>query len=200
MPTTLPTDLPIELFATPAAWQKWLGAHPDAPGVWLKIAKKGTGVASVNRLEALDEALCWGWIDAQGASYDETWFLQRYCPRGKRSVWSVINQGNVARLIAEGRMQPSGQAEIEKAKENGNWERAYEGARTIKPSEDLLAAFSKNPKAFAFFNELDSTNRFLVMARVQTAKKAETRAALIERFVAMLERGESLQPRTKKKK
>lgn len=192
---------PILPFASPKSWSAWLSKHHSGgKAVWIKVAKKNTGIATVTHQEALDEALCWGWIDAQRGPYDETWFVQRFCPRGRSSTWSVINQGKVARLISEGRMQPAGQREIDRAKENGEWERAYEGAKNIKPTEDLLAAFAKKPKAFALFNELDSTNRFAVMFRVQTAKKPETRAARIEKFVEMLERGETIYPRKGLKK
>ncbi|RDZ28104.1 YdeI/OmpD-associated family protein [Lysobacter silvisoli] len=192
MATERPNDLPIELFADADAWERWLVAHPRAPGLWLKIAKKGQGVSSVSYTEALDVALCHGWIDGLKRSCDERYFLQRFTPRRPRSVWSKINIGKVEALTAAGRMRPAGLREVEAAQADGRWQAAYDSSSTIEVPEDLAAAFKKNAKAKRFFEQLDRTNRYAVLWRVQTAKKPETRAARIEKLVAMLGRGEKI--------
>ena len=192
MAAELPTDLPIELFADAAAWERWLETHAGAPGLWLKIAKKNQGVASVSYPEALDVALCHGWIDGLKRSCDERDFLQRFTPRRPRSIWSQINIGKVEALIAAGRMRPAGLREVEAAQADGRWQGAYASARTIEVPDDLAAAFKKNAKARKFFEQIDRSNRYAVLWRIQTAKKPETRAARIEKLVAMLERGEKI--------
>ncbi|KRD39329.1 hypothetical protein ASE35_02930 [Lysobacter sp. Root916] len=192
MPVELPTDLPIELFPDAAAWERWLEAHTDAPGLWLKIAKKNQGVVSVSYPEALDVALCHGWIDGLKRSCDERYFLQRFTPRRPRSIWSKINIGKIEALIAAGRMRAGGLREVEAAQADGRWQGAYASARTIEVPEDLAAALKKKAKAQRFFEQLDRTNRYAVLWRVATAKKPETRAARIEKLVAMLERGEKI--------
>ena len=189
----VPDDLPTLPFASAAAWEAWLeDEHARAGGVWLKIAKKDTGVASVTHAEALDVALCFGWIDGQRRALDATWFLQRFTPRKRGSRWSQINVAKVARLTADGRMRPAGLAQVEAARADGRWASAYAGQRTATVPDDLRAALDANPAAAAFFATLRGANRYAVLYRVQDAKRPETRARRIERFVAMLERGETL--------
>lgn len=190
--TDLPTDLPIIAFDDPGAWERWLIAQPDAKGLWLKIAKKDAGVVTVTYAEALDVALCHGWIDGQKRSFDERFFLQRFTPRRAKSLWSKINIGHVERLIAAGRMHDGGLREIEAAKADGRWDVAYDSARTMEVPPELAAALARNRKAKAFFETLNGTNRYAVCWRVQTAKKPETRAKRVETLVAMLARGEKL--------
>ncbi len=188
----LPTDLPILAFDDADAWEQWLLAQADAKGLWLKIAKKGVGVTTVNYAEALDVALCHGWIDGQKRSFDDRFFLQRFTPRRPKGLWSKINIGHVERLIAAGRMREGGLREVEAAKADGRWDAAYDGARAMEVPPELAAALAKNRKAKAFFDTLNSTNRYAVCWRVQTAKKPETKAKRVETLVAMLARGEKL--------
>jgi uncharacterized protein YdeI (YjbR/CyaY-like superfamily) len=190
--TELPDDLPVKPFRTAAAWEKWLAAHRDGRGVWLKIAKKDSGIATVTYAEALDVALCHGWIDGQKRGCDAQYFLQRFTPRRPKGVWSKIDIGHAERLVAAGRMQPAGLREIEAAKADGRWDAAYEGAARMEVPGELAAALAGNRKAKAFFDTLDRTNRYAFCWRVQTAKKPETRIARAEKFVAMLARGEKL--------
>ncbi|WP_408950248.1 YdeI/OmpD-associated family protein [Lysobacter sp. Hz 25] len=185
-------DSPIIVFDDAAAFEQWLLAHPEATGVWLKIAKKGQDVVTVNYEQALDVALCHGWIDGLKRSFDACFFLQRFSPRRPKGLWSKINIGKVERLIAEGRMAAGGLREVEAAKADGRWDAAYDSASKIEVPEDLAKALAKQPKARAFFEQLDKTNRYAVLWRVQTAKKPETRASRIEKFVAMLARGEKI--------
>lgn len=186
-------DLPILSFASTAAFEAWLEAeHAHAAGLWLKIAKKDTGIATVTHAEALDVALCFGWIDGQRRGLDERWFLQRFTPRRRRSRWSKINTDHVARLVAAGRMRPAGLAEVEAAQADGRWDAAYAGQRTATVPPDLQAALDANPRAAAFFATLRGANRYAVLYRVQDAKRPETRARRIATFVAMLARGETL--------
>jgi uncharacterized protein YdeI (YjbR/CyaY-like superfamily) len=187
-------------FVDGAAFGAWLAKHhATEKALWLKIAKKGSGHRSLDYAAALDEALCWGWIDAVKGAWDDAWFVQRFTPRGPRSRWSKINVQHVARLINAGRMQPTGQAAIDHAKKTGAWDQAYDGAKNIQPSAELLAALEKAPKARALFEALDSANRFAILYRTQSAKKAETRARAVEKFVAMLARGETPYPLKKAK-
>jgi uncharacterized protein YdeI (YjbR/CyaY-like superfamily) len=192
MATEALTDLPVRHFRNAAAWEKWLSSHNQDRGLWLKIAKKASGIASVSYAEALDVALCHGWIDGQKRSFDEKFFLQRFTPRRPKSLWSKINIGHVERLVAAGRMQAGGLREVEAAKADGRWQAAYAGAVGMTVPEELEAALAKNRKARAFFDKLDRTNRYAVCWRVQTAKKPETRAARIEKLVAMLAKGEKI--------
>ncbi|MEL1264728.1 YdeI/OmpD-associated family protein [Pseudoxanthomonas putridarboris] len=186
------TELPIEWFRTVQAWERWLAAHGRSPGLWLRIAKKDSGVVSVTYAEALEVALCHGWIDGQKKGLDERFFLQRFTPRRPRSLWSKINVAKAELLIAAGRMRPAGLREIEAAKADGRWDAAYDGARSMEVPPELAAALARNRKALWFFEQLDRTNRYSVCWRVQTAKKAETRAARVETLVAMLARGEKI--------
>lgn len=184
---------PVLPFVDAKAFAKWLRAHhATSKAVWLKLAKKGSGVKSITYAEALDEALCHGWIDAVKGKLDDTWWLQRFTPRGPRSIWSKVNREKVAGLISAGRMQPAGLAAIERAKQNGQWAQAYDSPKNAKPPEDLLAALRAQPEALAFFEGLSSANRFAILHRVHTAKKPETRARRIATFVALCAKGETL--------
>jgi len=190
----VPHDTPIEC-SSAASWARWLKRHhASAAGVWLRIAKKDSGIASIDYPAALEEALCWGWIDGQRKSEDAQYFLQRFTPRTKRSIWSRINRAKVLKLIDEGRMQPAGHAEIERAKADGRWDAAYEGVSAATVPPDLQAALDANKKAAKFFATLDSRNRFAVLFRTQGAKKPETRARRIAQFVEMLAKGEKIHP------
>lgn len=188
----LPTDLPVMHFVDAPAWEQWLVANPGARGLWLQIAKQGTGIASVNYAQALDVALCHGWIDGQKKGLDAQFFLQRFTPRRPRSLWSKINQAHVERLAAAGRMAPAGLREVEAAKADGRWEAAYQGASNMQVPPELAAALRGNRKAKAFFDTLDKTNRYAFCWHVQTAKKPETRRARATKFVQMLARGEKI--------
>lgn len=190
MPAELPTDLPIMLFATGADWETWLAAQTDSKGLWLKIAKKSAGVSSVTYAEALDVALCHGWIDGQKRGCDAQYFLQRFTPRRPRSVWSRINIGHVERLAATGRMQPAGRREVEAAKADGRWDAAYAGGRDMEVPVELATALKRNTKAHQFFEQLDRTNRYAFCWRVHTAKKAETRQSRAAKYVEMMAKGE----------
>jgi uncharacterized protein YdeI (YjbR/CyaY-like superfamily) len=187
--------LPTIAFASAAAWEAWLeDNHAVAAGVWIKIAKKDTGIESVRYPEVLDSALCFGWIDGRREGLDERWFLQRYTPRRPRSRWSRINREKVQILIEEGRMRPSGLAEVERAKADGRWAAAYAGQRSIAVPDDLQRELDARPQAKAFFAELNGQNRYAILYRLQDAKKPETRARRLAQFVAMLEAGETLHP------
>jgi uncharacterized protein YdeI (YjbR/CyaY-like superfamily) len=188
-----PDDLPVLPFASADAWAAWLEReHARAPGVWLQIAKKDSGIATVTYAEALDAALCFGWIDGQKRGFDASWFLQRFTPRKRASRWSKTNTEHVERLLAAGRMRPAGLAQVEAARADGRWEAAYAGARAAAVPGDLRAALDANPAAAAFFATLRGANRYAILYRVHDARRPETRARRIERFVAMLARGETL--------
>lgn len=189
---TEPADLPVKPFKDAAAFEKWLEKNASAAGLWLKIAKKDSGIASVTYAEALDVALCHGWIDGLKKGLDDQFFLQRFTPRKKRSLWSKNNIAHVERLIAAGRMREGGLREIEAAKADGRWDAAYDGAAKMDVPPELAAALAKNRKAEAFFEQLDKTNRYSFCWRVQSAVKAETKAARVEKLVAMLARGEKI--------
>ena len=187
-----PTDLPMRHFRNAAAWEKWLEANAAAAGLWLKIARKDAGIASVSYAEALDIALCHGWIDGMKRSFDAQFFLQRFTPRKPKSLWSKINVGKVEGLVTAGRMRAGGQREIDAAKADGRWDAAYHGASKMEVPEALAQALAKDRKAKAFFETLDKTNRYAFCWRVQTAVKPETQRARVEKFVAMLARGEKI--------
>lgn len=185
--------LDVRAFASPSAWDTWLQKHhATSPGLWLKLAKKGAGVKSVTYAEALEVALAWGWIDGQKAAHDEAAWLQRFTPRGPRSIWSKVNRDKANALIASGKMQPAGLAQVERAKADGRWEAAYDSQSRAAVPEDLAAELATRPRAAAFFAGLDSANRYAILFRLHTAKKAETRAKRLALFVGMLERGEKL--------
>ncbi|MGO4536794.1 YdeI/OmpD-associated family protein [Leifsonia sp. 2MCAF36] len=184
------------VFADRAEWRAWLDENEQtSDGVWLVLAKKGvTEPTSLTYQEALLEALCSGWIDGQRRSRDATTFVQRYTPRRKSSLWSERNIGLVAELIADGRMRPNGHAEIERAKSDGRWERAYAGSSSIQVPEDLAAALAASPEAGAAFEALKGQNRYSVLHRIVTAPSATSRANRLAKLVAMLERGETPHP------
>nr|WP_234375017.1 MULTISPECIES: YdeI/OmpD-associated family protein [unclassified Streptomyces] len=188
-------NLEIVAFESAEAFEAWLGEnHAVSPGIWLKLRKKSPGVVALDYAQALDVALCYGWIDGQKAGLDDQWWLQRFTPRTARSKWSKVNRDKVAALIEQGRMQPAGQAEIDRAKADGRWDAAYDSSRTATVPDDLAAALAAEPAAAEFFEALDRQNRYAILYRVQDAKKPETRARRIEKFVAMLAKGEKLHP------
>jgi uncharacterized protein YdeI (YjbR/CyaY-like superfamily) len=189
----VPDELPIVLFATPAELEAWLEEnHAESPGLWLKIAKKGTEPPSVSYAEALELALCFGWIDSQKRGFDEHHFLQRFTPRRPRGRWSKINREKVEALLAAGSVRPAGLAEVEAAKADGRWEAAYESQSNAKVPADLQRELDANPAAAAFFAQLDGANRYAILYRLGDSKKPETRERRLRKFVAMLERGEKI--------
>ena len=187
--------LPTLSFETPQSWETWLQEnHTTSKGLWLKIAKKETGILSVSYAEALDVALCYGWIDGQKAAGDNQFWLQKFTPRGPKSIWSKINCDKADALIAAGRMQPAGLRQVELARADGRWAAAYESQRTIGIPDDFQRALDQNPQAQAFFSTLNRANRYAILYRIQTAKKPETRAERIQKFIEMLARGEKIHP------
>ena len=204
MPTVksiIPLELAPTLFKSAKAFEAWLKKnHATSEGLWLKIAKRGSNEPSVTYPEAVEIALCWGWIDGQKKSFDDQHYLQRFTPRRARSVWSKINVEKVQALIEAGRMQAPGQAQVEAAKADGRWARAYDGARTSTVPEDLQAALEAEPAAKTFFASINASNRYAILWRIQTAARAETRARRIAQLVGMLARGETIhlfKPRAK---
>lgn len=189
------TDIPVVSFADAREWAAWLVSHHrSSSGVWLKIAKRASGNVSVTYADALEVALVWGWIDGQKGTIDEAWWLQKFTPRSARSMWSRINRDKAIALIAAGKMMPAGLAEVERAMKDGRWDRAYESQSSASLPEDLAKALANNPRAEKFFATLEAHNRYAVLWRVQSAKKAETRARRIAQFVEMLAKGEKLHP------
>lgn len=179
--------------ADQAEWERWLSENAEtSPSIWLFLRKKGGKVPSPSYAEALDSALCYGWIDGQVRRGDDHLYSQRFGPRTKRSIWSKINRDHVARLTAAGRMQPAGLREVERAKVDGRWEAAYDSPSKAAVPDDLAAALKAHPKAAAFFADLDGQNRYAILFRLQTTKQLETRARKIEQFIQMLERGERI--------
>jgi uncharacterized protein YdeI (YjbR/CyaY-like superfamily) len=180
-------DDPIVSFASRTAWASWLARHhKTSSGVWVKLAKKHSGIASMAQPEAVEVALCYGWIDGQSRSVDANYWIQRFTPRAARSVWSKINCARAEVLIASGKMRAAGREEVERAKKDGRWAAAYDSPRTATVPDDLARALSQNKKASAFFATLDSRNRYAILHRVHHAKKPDTRARRIATFVAML--------------
>jgi uncharacterized protein YdeI (YjbR/CyaY-like superfamily) len=187
--------LPTIAFPAPADWEAWLeDNHSVSDGVWIKIAKKSTGVESVRYPEVLESALCFGWIDGRREALDDRHFLQRFTPRRPRSRWSRINREKVERLSADGRMRPAGLLEVERAKADGRWQAAYEGQKRITVPDDLQRELDARPAAKAFFAELSGQNRYAILYRLEDAKKPETRARRLAKFVALLEAGETIHP------
>ena len=185
--------LPIIGFATSAAFEAWIEAQPcDAPGIWLKLAKKGSGIASLSKADAIDTALCHGWIDGQLDKYDDRCWLIRFTPRKPRSKWSEVNRNRALELIEAGRMRPAGFTQVAAAKNNGRWEDAYAPASRAQVPQDLQAALDLNPQAATFFASLTGANRYAVLHRIGAVKRPDTRARKIASFVAMLERGETV--------
>lgn len=190
------SELPVLAFADAAAWERWLSGQPPlAKGLWLKFAKKSSGVLTVSKPDAIDAALCHGWIDGQLKPFDDNYWLIRFTPRRPKSKWSAINCKRAEALIEAGRMRSSGLAEIERAKADGRWEVAYRSQSTITVPADLQQALDANEGAKRLFVALDSANRYAILYRVHTAMKPETRARIIEKLVAMLRRGETIHPR-----
>jgi|SRR5687767_3083691 len=184
---------PILDFRAKSTWTKWLEKnHDKSSGVWLRLARKNSRVKSITRDEALDSALCYGWIDGQARSEGDATWLQKFTPRTKPSIWSKINRAKVQALIESGEMRPAGLAEIERAKSDGRWDAAYDSPKSIAVPDDLRSELDRNSKARAFFETLNSQNRYAILFRIHTAKKAETRAKRIKQFVEMLERGEKI--------
>ena len=197
---TLTLEPPELVVRDTAAWRRWLGAHHAQPdGVWLVLAKKGTTKpTSLTYDQALEEALCYGWIDGQAGRRDEATYRQRFTPRRRRSPWSKRNTERAERLLAEGRMHPAGVAEVERAKADGRWAAAYPGSKEIEVPPEFAAALAADPAALATFEALSSQNRYAILYRLRTAKRADTRARLLERFVTMLARGETIYPQRKR--
>jgi uncharacterized protein YdeI (YjbR/CyaY-like superfamily) len=192
-------DLPVLAFKSQQAWDTWLASQPvQSKGLWLKLSKKSSGIASVSKAEALDCALCHGWIDGQLDRFDDDFCLIRFTPRQATSKWSEKNRTRALQLIELKRMRPAGLEQIERAKRDGRWDVAYASQSTAQIPEDLRAALAKNKKAKGFFEALDSHNRFAILYRLQDAKKAETRAARLEKYVAMLVEGKTIHPRKAK--
>lgn len=192
----MPADpLPTVSFESTNAWDAWLTAHhADSPGLWLKIAKKGSAGRSISYSDALDVALCHGWIDGQKGRLDDEYWLQRFTPRKPGSKWSKINTERAAALIASGRMRPAGLHQVERAQADGRWEQAYESQSRVTVPEDLARALAANQRARAFFASLDSTNRYAILYRIGTTKRPETRAKRIDAFVAMLSEHKKIHP------
>jgi uncharacterized protein YdeI (YjbR/CyaY-like superfamily) len=188
-------DLPVIQFEDQQAWAAWLDEnHATSAGLWLRLAKKASGIPSVSYDQALEVALCYGWIDGQKKSDDQTWWLQKFTPRGAKSIWSKVNRQKAQKLIESGRMKPAGLEAIERAKQDGRWDAAYDSPSSATVPDDFQAALDKNTQAKAFFATLNSANRYAILFRIQTAKKAETRARRIEQFIHMLENHEKLYP------
>ena len=183
---------PVMTFRTQKAWTTWLAAHhTQTGGLWLHLAKKGAPTPTVTYDEAVESALCFGWIDGQKRRFDDHTYLQRFSPRRRASVWSQINRDKATALIDQGRMQPAGQLEVDRARGDGRWDAAYAGQRDITVPDDLQAALDASPAAAVAFAALNGTNRFAILFRVTTAVRPETRARRIATSVAMLERGET---------
>jgi uncharacterized protein YdeI (YjbR/CyaY-like superfamily) len=188
-------NLPILSFASQKNWEEWLDEHHStSKGIWLKIAKKGAETGTVSYAEALESALCHGWIDGQKGALDADFWLQKFTPRGPRSKWSKVNREKATALIESGRMEPAGLAEVERAQADGRWEAAYDAQSKASVPEDLQRELDANPDAAAFFATLESYNRYAILYRIQDAKRPETRAKRIEKFVGMLKRGEKVHP------
>jgi uncharacterized protein YdeI (YjbR/CyaY-like superfamily) len=184
---------PVRLFANRAAWETWLEKnHRKSTGLWLRLAKKGSGMKSVTYREALEVALAYGWIDGQKKPESELAWRQRFVPRGARSIWSKINREKALALIASGQMKAAGLEAVERAKGNGRWESAYDSAKGAEVPDDFQAALDANRRAGEFFLGLDRANRYAVLFRIQTVKKVETRARKIVEFIGMLEKGERI--------
>jgi len=191
MPAT--DNKPILSFAEAMEFGEWLREnHAGHGGIWLRYFKKASGQPTISHKEAVQEALCWGWIDGQARPLDDVSWLVKFTPRGPRSTWSQVNVGLVERLTAEGRMMPEGQAVVEAAKADGRWQMAYASSSTFEMPADFMAALAKKPKALAFFESLNKSNRYAIYHRLHTAKRAETRAKRMKDFLAMLQRGEKM--------
>ena len=192
-------DLPVIAFPSQQAWDAWLTSQPvQSKGLWLKLAKKSSGISSVSKPEAIDTALCHGWIDGQLDSFDDKYWLIRFTPRQFASKWSEKNRTRALQLVELKRMQAAGLNEIERAKKDGRWDTAYAPQSTAQVPDDLRAALAKNKKAKSFFETLDGTNRYAILYRTHAAKKPETRKVRIEKFVLMLAEGKTIYPLKRK--
>jgi uncharacterized protein YdeI (YjbR/CyaY-like superfamily) len=192
---TAKPDLPTISFASRDGWEVWLDEHhADSDGLWLKIAKKGSSIETVTQPEALEVALCYGWIDSQAKTFDGDYWLQRFTPRRPRSKWSRVNREKVEKLIEMGRMKPAGLREVERAKSDGRWQAAYEAQSRAMVPDDLRQELEKNKVAQEFFDTLDSRNRYAILYQIQDAKKPQTRARRIEKYVAMLNEEKKIYP------
>jgi uncharacterized protein YdeI (YjbR/CyaY-like superfamily) len=188
-------QIPTEQFETYEDFQKWMAKnHDKSDGVWLKFAKKNSGEKSVNYQEAIEVALCYGWIDSLVKRFDDKFYLQKFTPRRAKSIWSKINVEKAEKLTKEHKMQPAGQKQIDLAKTDGRWEAAYEGQSKMQVPEDFQKALNKNKKAKEFFEKLNSSNRYAILFRLHHYKKPETRTVNIKKFVIMLEEGKKLHP------
>ena len=188
-------DLPILPFDGRGSWEAWLAEnHATSNGLWLKIAKKDSGIGTISYPQALDVALCYGWIDGQKGKFDDHYWLQRFTPRRPRSKWSRVNRDKVTKLIESGEMKYAGLREVERAKADGRWDAAYEAQSKATVPEDLQRALDGNQKAREFFDTLNKANKYAILYNVQDAKKPETRSRRIEKYVAMLAEGEKLYP------
>jgi uncharacterized protein YdeI (YjbR/CyaY-like superfamily) len=186
-------DVPVFLFRTQIEWEEWLGKNYDKfPAIWLKFAKKNAGETSINYAEALQVALCYGWIDGLINKYDNKYYLTRFSPRKPNSVWSKTNRESIEKLIAEGKVHPSGMNVIEAAKANGRWHTAYDSSKTMQIPEDFLQELAKDKKAEEFFKTLNRANTYAIAWRLQTAKKPETREKRKKQLVEMMKKGEKL--------
>ncbi|HUA72567.1 MAG TPA: YdeI/OmpD-associated family protein [Solirubrobacteraceae bacterium] len=191
-----PNDLPIVEFPDRSAWERWLEVHHESSaGVWLKIAKKGSGATTLTYAEALEHALCYGWIDGQKGPSDRIFWLQRFVPRGPRSKWSQVNRRKATELIEQGRMRPAGIEQVEAAKRDGRWEAAYAPQSTVTVPEDFQAALDANPTANEFFATLKRSERYSFLYRIHDAKRPETRALRVNEYVAMLSEGKTIHGR-----
>ena len=193
--TASPVSQPIKAFASAKSWERWLAKNGTrSRGIWLRLFKKGSGMASVSYDEALEGALCHGWIDGQLKKYDEISWLRKFTPRRARSVWSKRNRKRVEHLASEGRLGVAGRREVEAAQKDGRWKAAYDSPKEMTAPRDFLRALAKNKRAMDFFKSLNRANVYALAWRLQTARRADTRATRIRRFVAMLARGEKLHP------
>ena len=188
-------DLPILSFETQSSLEDWLKSNAaSSAGIWLQIAKKNSGIASVSYDEAVESALCYGWIDSHKKTYDEKTWIQKFTPRGARSIWSKVNTEKAEALIAAGRMTEQELKAIENAKQNGNWDNAYEPQSVATMPEDFAKELEQNSKAKAFYDMLNGQNKYAILFRIKNAKKQETRTKRIQQFISMLERGEKIYP------
>lgn len=189
------TNLPILLFTDQPAFETWLTSHQsDQKGVWIKLAKKGSGITTINYDQAVESALCYGWIDSQASSFDDKLYLQKFTPRKSKSKWSKLNTEKAEALIASGRMQPSGYHQVELAKADGRWAAAYDPQSQISIPDDFQSAMDENQRAQEFFSSLNSINRYAILHRLQEAKKPETRASRIKKFIEMLANNQKIYP------
>lgn len=185
------SEIPILTFKNQKDWNKWLDKnHADSPGIWMRIAKKDSGIKTVSQPEALESVLCYGWIDSQRKKYDDQTYIQKYSPRGNRSIWSKINREKAEELINNKKMKSAGLKAIETAKKNGRWDAAYDSYSNAKIPEDFVLELNKNPKAKKFFATLNSQNRYAIYFRIHNAKRIETRERRIKQFIIMLEKNE----------